>query len=35
MEGGYHLAALGECVAALLTELTNRYARRVYQPNSE
>ena len=27
LEGGYHLAALGECVAALLTELTNRYAR--------
>ena len=26
LEGGYHLAALGECVAALLTELTDRYA---------
>ena len=26
LEGGYHLAALGECVAALLTELTARYA---------
>ena len=26
LEGGYALAALGECVAALLTELTDRYA---------
>ena len=28
LEGGYHLAALGECVAALLTELAERYAPR-------
>ena len=28
LEGGYHLSALGECVAALLTELTDRYAAR-------
>ena len=28
LEGGYSLAALGECVAALLTELADRYAAR-------
>jgi len=28
LEGGYHVAALGECVAALLTELADRYAPR-------
>ena len=28
LEGGYHLAALGECVAALLAELTARYLPR-------
>ena len=28
LEGGYHLATLGECVAALLTELADRYAPR-------
>lgn len=37
LEGGYSLEALGECVAALLTELADRYGARrgAYQPNSE
>ena len=29
LEGGYDLSALGECVAALLTELTDRYDQSV------
>ena len=37
LEGGYSLEALGECVAALLTELADRYGARrgACQPNSE
>ena len=37
LEGGYSLEALGECVAALLTELADRYGTRrgACQPNSE